>query len=50
MLSTEETIDREPLLKREGLKGSGYYVEYKTGDARLTLEVLKKRLKRCESF
>ncbi len=46
MLSTEETIDREPLLKREGLKGSGYYVEYKTGDARLTLEVLKKAVEK----
>ncbi|TFB24346.1 glycerol-3-phosphate dehydrogenase/oxidase [Filobacillus milosensis] len=42
MLSVEETLEKEPLLKKEGLKGSGYYVEYKTDDARLTLEVLKK--------
>ncbi|RWZ54989.1 glycerol-3-phosphate dehydrogenase/oxidase [Halobacillus fulvus] len=42
MLSPEETIEREPLVKREGLKGAGFYVEYKTDDARLTLEVMKK--------
>lgn len=41
MLTSEETLRREPLLQREGLKGSGYYVEYRTDDARLTLEVLK---------
>ncbi|MGP4073332.1 glycerol-3-phosphate dehydrogenase/oxidase [Piscibacillus sp. B03] len=44
MLTVEETLDREPLLNRDGLKGSGYYVEYKTDDARLTLEVLKKAI------
>src|SRR5690606_15179429 len=42
MLSSEEAIAHEPLLKKEGLKGAGYYVEYKTDDARLTLEVMKK--------
>ncbi|MBO8157897.1 MAG: FAD-dependent oxidoreductase [Bacillaceae bacterium] len=42
MLSPEEALKKEPLLKPEGLKGAGYYVEYKTDDARLTLEVLKK--------
>ncbi|MFC5407099.1 glycerol-3-phosphate dehydrogenase/oxidase [Cohnella soli] len=42
MLSAGETLRREPLLKREGLKGGGYYVEYRTDDARLTIEVLKK--------
>ncbi|KKO54442.1 glycerol-3-phosphate dehydrogenase/oxidase [Paenibacillus sp. DMB20] len=41
MLSAAETMKREPLLKKEGLKGGGYYVEYRTDDARLTLEVLK---------
>ncbi|MCM3653886.1 glycerol-3-phosphate dehydrogenase/oxidase [Metabacillus litoralis] len=41
MLSIEETIKREPLLKRDGLKGGGHYVEYKTDDARLTIEVVK---------
>jgi glycerol-3-phosphate dehydrogenase len=42
MLSAKETLEREPLLRREGLKGGGYYVEYRTDDARLTLEVLKR--------
>lgn len=42
MLGLEETLHKEPLLRREGLKGSGYYVEYRTDDARLTIEVLKK--------
>ena len=42
MLSAEETLKREPLLKREGLRGGGLYVEYRTDDARLTLEVLKR--------
>lgn len=41
MLSPEETLKREPLVKSEGLKGGGYYVEYGTDDARLTIEVLK---------
>lgn len=41
MLSPAETLKKEPLLKKDGLKGSGYYVEYRTDDARLTLEVLK---------
>jgi glycerol-3-phosphate dehydrogenase len=42
MLNREETLEKEPLLRKEGLKGSAYYVEYRTDDARLTLEVLKK--------
>ncbi|CDQ19248.1 glycerol-3-phosphate dehydrogenase/oxidase [Halobacillus karajensis] len=42
MMSAEEALKREPLIKKEGLKGAGYYVEYKTDDARLTLEVMKK--------
>ena len=42
MLSRKETLEMEPLLKENGLLGSGYYVEYRTDDARLTIEVLKK--------
>src|SRR5690625_1698162 len=42
MLSPQEALKREPLLQENELKGAGYYVEYKTDDARLTLEVLKK--------
>lgn len=42
MLNKSETLAKEPLLKEEGLKGSGCYVEYRTDDARLVIEVLKK--------
>jgi len=42
MLSKEETASREPLLNIEHLTGGGYYAEYRTDDARLTIELLKK--------
>ena len=42
MLTVQETTDKEPLVKQDGLKGGGYYVEYRTDDARLTIEVMKK--------
>ncbi|KAA3623133.1 MAG: glycerol-3-phosphate dehydrogenase/oxidase, partial [Bacteroidetes bacterium] len=41
MLSREKTISKEPLLKKEGLKGAGYYAEYRADDARLTIENIK---------
>lgn len=41
MLSKEETERQEPLLRKDILKGGGLYIEYRTDDARLTLEVLK---------
>lgn len=46
MLNADETIAKEPLLKQDGLKGGGYYVEYRTDDARLTMEVIKEAVKR----
>ncbi|HWK22327.1 MAG TPA: glycerol-3-phosphate dehydrogenase/oxidase [Ureibacillus sp.] len=42
ILSKKETLEKVPFLKKDGLRGAGYYVEYKTDDARLTIEVLKK--------
>ncbi|MGY3765441.1 glycerol-3-phosphate dehydrogenase/oxidase [Vagococcus vulneris] len=42
MLSPEDSIVRESYLKKDGLKGTGVYVEYRTDDARLTLETIKK--------
>ncbi|RMB57110.1 glycerol kinase [Dokdonia sinensis] len=42
MLSAEETAQREPLLNEAILTGGGYYAEYRTDDARLTVELLKK--------
>lgn len=45
MLSKEETLAKEPLLSDEGLSGGGYYVEYRTDDARLTIEVMKEAVR-----
>lgn len=42
MLSLEQTIEHEPLLNKEILKGGALYYEYKTDDSRLTIEILKK--------
>jgi glycerol-3-phosphate dehydrogenase len=41
MLNKSDTLQKEPQLKEEGLKGSGYYSEYRTDDARLTIEIIK---------
>ncbi|MBD7965054.1 glycerol-3-phosphate dehydrogenase/oxidase [Fictibacillus norfolkensis] len=49
MFSAEETLRREPLLKKDNLLGGGYYVEYKTDDARLTLEIMKEAVSRGAS-
>src|SRR5690606_6656134 len=46
MLNAVQTIEKEPLIKKDGLKGGGYYVEYRTDDARLTIEVLKKAIEK----
>lgn len=41
MLSKTETLKHEPLLRQDVLKGGGIYYEYRTDDARLTIENLK---------
>lgn len=41
MFNIQETLEKEPLVKKDGLKGGGYYVEYRTDDSRLTIEVMK---------
>ena len=41
MLNKEETLEAEPLLYSENVKSGALYAEYKTDDARLTLELLK---------
>lgn len=46
MLKPERAVEKEPYLKKNGLKGAGVYVEYRTDDARLTIEVLKKLLRK----
>ncbi|MUK89103.1 FAD-dependent oxidoreductase [Ornithinibacillus sp. L9] len=49
MFKPEEALRREPLIKSEGLRGAGYYVEYKTDDARLTIEVMKRAVEKGAS-
>ncbi|WP_421875121.1 glycerol-3-phosphate dehydrogenase/oxidase [Marinoscillum sp.] len=41
MMTQEETIEKEPLLDPDKLEGGGIYAEYRTDDARLTVEILK---------
>lgn len=41
MLKPDEVIQKAPLVKKDGLVGGGYYVEYRTDDARMTIEVAK---------
>nr|WP_321415644.1 glycerol-3-phosphate dehydrogenase/oxidase [uncultured Allomuricauda sp.] len=44
MLEKKEAMKLEPLLPKKILNGAGYYAEYRTDDARLTLENLKTSL------
>jgi glycerol-3-phosphate dehydrogenase len=46
MLNKQQTMEKEPLLRKDKLKGGGVYVEYKTDDARLTLEIMKEAVAR----
>ncbi len=41
MLNKEDTLTKEPLLNAKTLKGGGYYAEYRTDDARLTIANIK---------
>ncbi|MDT0622314.1 glycerol-3-phosphate dehydrogenase/oxidase [Croceitalea vernalis] len=42
MLDKKETLSKEPLLNKDEVLGGGLYAEYRTDDARLTIEILKK--------
>lgn len=44
MLDKKEALEKEPLLPKDILNGAGFYAEYRTDDARLTLEILKTAL------
>lgn len=57
MLDKNEALKLEPLLPINILEGAGYYAEYRTDDARLTIEVIKtalnysaKAINYCESI
>lgn len=41
MLTRQRTLSTVPLLRNENLLGGGLYAEYRTDDARLTIEVIK---------
>ena len=41
MLSKKQSLAKEPLLGKDNLKGGVFYAEYRTDDARLTIELLK---------
>ena len=42
MLTRLQTINHEPLLKQDDIKGGAIYAEYRTDDARLTIEIAKR--------
>ncbi|MCW5912142.1 MAG: glycerol-3-phosphate dehydrogenase/oxidase [Cyclobacteriaceae bacterium] len=41
MLTRLQTLNHEPLLKKDDVKGGAIYAEYRTDDARLTIEIMK---------
>lgn len=41
MLTRPQTLRAEPLLRKDDIKGGAIYAEYRTDDARLTLEIIK---------
>lgn len=41
MLNIRETLEKEPILSEENIEGGGIYAEYRTDDARLTVEIIK---------
>lgn len=41
MLTRAQTLRQEPLLKSDDVKGGALYAEYRTDDARLTVEIVK---------
>ncbi|MBM7664014.1 glycerol-3-phosphate dehydrogenase [Solibacillus kalamii] len=46
MLTSAQTLEKEPLVKQGDLLGGGVYVEYRTDDARLTIEVAKSAIEK----
>ncbi|TCW34581.1 glycerol-3-phosphate dehydrogenase/oxidase [Laceyella sacchari] len=44
-LTKNDLVEQEPLLRAERLMGAGEYIEYRTDDARLTIEVIKKAVR-----
>jgi glycerol-3-phosphate dehydrogenase len=45
MLTKKQTLRYEPLLRADDIKGGAVYAEYRTDDARLTIEIMKSAFK-----
>jgi glycerol-3-phosphate dehydrogenase len=45
MLTKHQTLKYEPLLRKDDVKGGAIYAEYRTDDARLTIEIVKQARK-----
>ena len=45
MLTKIQTLKSEPLLRKDDVKGGAIYAEYRTDDARLTIEIIKAAVK-----
>jgi glycerol-3-phosphate dehydrogenase len=41
MLTRQQTLKHEPLLRNDDINGGAIYAEYRTDDARLTIEIIK---------
>jgi glycerol-3-phosphate dehydrogenase len=41
MLTRQQTLGHEPLLRSDDVRGGAIYAEYRTDDARLTIEIMK---------
>lgn len=50
MLTKLQTLRYEPLLKTDDIKGGAIYAEYRTDDARLTMEIIKTAFKHDASL
>lgn len=53
MLNRQQTEEKEPLLDKSELRGAGYYAEYRTDDARLTLALIQTARKKgaiCQNY
>lgn len=42
MLTKPQTLNHEPMVRKDQIKGGAIYAEYRTDDARLTIEIAKK--------
>lgn len=42
LLTASEVLEREPLIKKEGLQGAGVYLDYRNNDSRLVIDNIKR--------